>query len=50
MEKKEIKRVLEKNLDTINSLWRSLWHWFQKQRNNRITKRNRTRKFLEQSW
>ena len=50
MEKKEMKKVLEKNLEIVTNLWRSLWHRFQKARNRKSSKDNRTTRFLEQSW
>ena len=47
MEKKEMKKVLEKNLEIVTNLWRSLWHRFQKARNRKSSKNNRTARFLE---
>lgn len=38
MEKKELKKVLEKNLEVVTNLWRSLWHWFKNSRNKRTSK------------
>lgn len=49
MEKKEMKKVLEKNLEIVTNLWRSLWHRFQKTRNRKTSKNNRTTGFLERS-
>ena len=50
MEKKEMKKVLEKNLEIVINLWRSLWHRFQKTRNRTTSENNRTTRLLEWSW
>lgn len=49
MEKREIKRALEKKLEVVTNLWRSLWHRFKKRRDKRVTNKDWTRKFLEWS-
>ena len=35
MEKSELKRELTKINDEVKDLWRSLWHWSEKERNKR---------------
>jgi hypothetical protein len=47
MEKKEIKNKLEKNLEIVENLWRSLWHRFKDKWNKQPSKNNRTIWFLE---
>ena len=44
---KVMKKVLEKNLEVVTNLWRSLWHRFQKARTWTSSKNNGTARFLE---
>jgi hypothetical protein len=47
MDIKELRRILEKNLEIINNIWRSLWHTNKRKWNKIVTKRNRKRKLLD---
>lgn len=49
MERKEIKKALENSDNTINNIWRSLWHPFYKRKSSISWKNNRRDWFLEWS-
>jgi len=47
MEKKDLEKIINYNIETINSLWRSLWHRFQKTKSKRFRTNYCKPKFLE---
>ena len=50
MDNKELKNILEENLNILDNLWRLLWHSQEKKRSYWINQSNTTRKFLEWLW